>query len=140
MPTDGVPYWDTGAPRLHELGDYQGRPADPFNGKEPVDASAAAIAAQGLLRLGRRADAAGDEGSLLTAAGLTVTRTLLSEPYLSTDESHEGLLLHTVYHEPGGWDAGHGVGEACQWGDYHLRELALLVQRMADGGDDRFYL
>ena len=46
-PVDGVPYWDTGAPGLARLGDYLDRPADPFNDFEPVDSSAAAIAAQG---------------------------------------------------------------------------------------------
>jgi hypothetical protein len=49
---DGVCYWDTGAPGLAAMGDYLGRPADPYNEHEPVDASASAIAAQGLLRLG----------------------------------------------------------------------------------------
>src|SRR5580658_5340868 len=34
-PTDGVPYWDTGAPNLHKLGDWAGRPADPYNEFEP---------------------------------------------------------------------------------------------------------
>ncbi len=51
-PTDGIPYWDTGAPNLHKLGDWASRPSDPFNQYEPVDSSAAAIAAQGLLRYG----------------------------------------------------------------------------------------
>src|SRR5262249_17081880 len=50
--TDGIPMWDTGAPNLHRLGDYLRRPANPFNQWEPVDSSAAAIAAQGLWRLG----------------------------------------------------------------------------------------
>ena len=30
-PTDGIPYWDTGAPNLHRLGNYLDCPADPFN-------------------------------------------------------------------------------------------------------------
>ena len=49
---DGIPYWDTGAPQIHKLGNYQELPADPFNKYEPVDSSAAAIGAQGFIRLG----------------------------------------------------------------------------------------
>lgn len=132
-PTDGVPYWDTGAPQLHHLGDYLGRPADPFNDHEPVDASAAAIAAQGLLRLGRYL---GESGARYWQAGLTVAQTLTAEPYLSHDPAHQGLLLHSVYHRPNGWDHipdGRRVpcGESSMWGDYHLRELALYLQRAA---------
>lgn len=137
-PVDGIPYWDTGAPGLVQLGDYLNRPADPFNDHEPVDSSAAAIAAQGLLRLGRYLERHGDKeaGQRYTAAGLTTSRTLFAEPYLSTDPNHEGLLLHTVYHRPNGWDhipAGRKVpsGEAAMWGDYHLRELALYLLRLA---------
>ncbi|MBL7044614.1 MAG: glycosyl hydrolase, partial [Pirellulaceae bacterium] len=135
--TDGVPYWDTGAPGLAELGDYQNRPADPFNDHEPVDSSAAAIAAQGLLRLGRYLQAAGDtdNGARYWQAGLTVLRTLLDEPYVSVDPNHEGLLLHAVYHRPRGWDhvpegAKTPRGESCMWGDYHLREVALYAHRV----------
>jgi hypothetical protein len=138
---DGVPYWDTGAPGLARLGDYLARPADPFNDHEPVDSSAAAISAQGLLRLGNWLVASGepDQGRHYRQAGLTVARTLLAEPYLSTDANHEGLLLHAVYHRPNGWDhvpPGRKVpcGESCQWGDYHLLELALMIQREAQGG------
>lgn len=136
---DGVPYWDTGAPGLSSLGDWGARPADPFNDVEPVDSSAAAIAAQGLLRLGRVL--ADDEGSAYTQTGLRVLSTLLDEqgPYLSVDDRHQGLLLHSVYHRPNGWDhvpAGARIprGESSQWGDYHLREAALLVRRLATGG------
>ncbi|MFZ1054118.1 MAG: glycosyl hydrolase [Opitutaceae bacterium] len=138
-PTDGVPYWDTGAPGLVRLGAYLERPADPFNDHEPVDSSAAAIAAQGLVRLGRhlrarRPSAAGDR---YLAAGLTIARTIFSEPYLSTSPRHQGLLLHSVYHRPKGWDCvppGRKVpcGESSMWGDYHARELALLIKRMAE--------
>ena len=139
-PADGVPYWDTGAPGLPALGDYLGRPADPFNAHEPVDSSAAAIGAQGLLRLGKYlADRAVADGRRYIQAGLSVTRTLLGHPYLSEDPAHQGLLLHTVYHRPAGWDhvpPGSTIprGESAMWGDYHLRELGLYVQRIAGGG------
>ena len=135
-PTCGVPYWDTGAPDLHRLGDYLGRPADPFNPHEPVDSSAAAIAAQGLLRLGRYlGHNEGEDGRRYFQAGLKVLDTLFDEPYLSTSPDHQGLLLHSVYHWPNGWDhvpEGQEVacGEATMWGDYHAREAALYVQRL----------
>jgi hypothetical protein len=143
-PTCGVPYWDTGAPGLANMGDYLARPADPRNDHEPVDSSAAAIAAQGLLRLANVLESRGEsaDASRYRQAGLTVLRTLLDEPYLSTDANHEGLLLHTIYHRPRGWDhipAGSKIprGEACMWGDYHLREVGLYVQRLARG--DTYY-
>jgi hypothetical protein len=133
---DGIPYWDTGAPGLEALGDWRGHPADPFNDQEPVDSSAAAIACQGLLRLGRVLT--GDEAERYVQAGLQVLDTLIDEhgPYVGGDASHEGLLLHSIYHRPMGWDfvpSGSKIprGESCQWGDYHLREAALYVRRLA---------
>lgn len=129
--SDGVPYWDTGAPGLAQLGDWRGRPADPFNDHEPVDSSAAAIAAQGLLRLGRRLG-----NDRYWSAGLTVAATIFDEPYLSADPAHQGLLLHSIYHRPNGWDfipPGRRIpcGEASMWGDYHARELALYLLRIS---------
>jgi unsaturated chondroitin disaccharide hydrolase len=190
---DGIPFWDTGAPNLHKLGDYTAVAADPYNAHEPVDASAAAIAAQGLIRLGHYLGARGvAEGGVVAAsggqtpdgksatagtesgaenviiqpsgqiaparkpgtpasvqsprplrtgtdylqAGLTVARTLLDEPYLSTRPDHQGLLLHSVYHKPNGWDfipPGHTIecGESSMWGDYHVRELMHYIGRIA---------
>jgi len=135
-PADGVSYWDQGAPNLHRLGDYLDRPADPFNEYEPVDSTASAITAQGLLRLARflrRRGAEGDAGRY-EAAGLVTAQALLTEPYLSVDPNHQGLLLHSIYHEPNGWDhrpvpgkAAHG--ESSMWGDYHLMELGVYLQR-----------
>ena len=136
-PADGIPYWDTGAPGLARMGDYLGRPADPFNEHEPVDSSAATIAAQGLLRLGRYLEgkARAEEGRRYWQAGLTVANTLFGEPYLSTGPNHQGLILHSVYHRPNGWDhvpKGSKIprGESSMWGDYHARELALYLQRI----------
>ena len=144
-PADGIPYWDTGAPELYRLGNgCLGRPADPFNDYEPVDSSAAAIAAQGLLRLGACLKGRGDteSGSRYWQAGLTVLKSLFDEPYLSDESSHQGLILHSVYHRPNGWDhipEGRKVpcGESSMWGDYHAREVALYVQRAIE---DKPYL
>jgi unsaturated chondroitin disaccharide hydrolase len=131
---DGICYWDTGAPNLHRLGDWQATQADPYNQFEPVDSSASAIAAQGLIRLGH---ALGQAGTTYLQAGLTVVQTLLQEPYLSTDPQHEGILLHSIYHRPNGWDyvpqgAAIPYGESSMWGDYHMLELALLISRLAE--------
>ncbi|MCU0340195.1 MAG: glycosyl hydrolase [Spirosomaceae bacterium] len=151
-PTDGVCYWDTGAPNLHRLDHYLDRPADPFNDHEPVDSTASAIGLQGLLRLGQylmampsrtidwgngRQATAQELGQQYWQAGLTVLNRLLEEPYLSTDAAHQGLLLHSIYHHPNGWDyvpAGSRIpyGESSMWGDYHIREAALYVQRIIE--------
>jgi unsaturated chondroitin disaccharide hydrolase len=137
---DGICYWDTGAAQMHCLGDWQTRAADPFNGFEPVDSSASAIAAQGLIRLGHFL---GKKGQAYTQAGLTVVRRLLEEPYLAIDPEHEGILLH-IYHRPNGWDyvpAGAKIpyGESSMWGDYHLLEALLLVRKMADASYYTFF-
>ena len=133
--------WDTGAPNLHRLpSNYLSKSSDPYNPHEPVDSSAAAIAAQGLIRLGNYLTSTSDKknGARYHQAGLTIARSLLGEPYLSTNAKHQGLLLHSVYHRPNGWDyiaPGQKVpnGESSMWGDYHLRELALLILREARG-------
>jgi unsaturated chondroitin disaccharide hydrolase len=127
---DGIPYWDTGAPGLENLSGWRGHAADPFNDYEPVDSSAAVIAAQGLLRLGRvlnRND--------YQQAGLTIAATAFDAPYLSIGTSHQGLVLHSIYHRPNGWDhipKGKKIpcGEASMWGDYHALELALYILRL----------
>jgi hypothetical protein len=136
---DGVPYWDAGAPGLAALADWRERPANPFNEHEPVDSSAAVIAAQGLLRLAHFLSRRGEDAVRYEQAGLCILDTLFDEtgPYLSTDPHHQGLLLHSVYHWPNGWDyvppgASTPRGESSQWGDYHAREAALYVKRLAE--------
>lgn len=143
-PVDGIPYWDTGAPGLAFLSGYLTQPADPYNDYEPVDSSAAAIAAQGLLRLGKYLRDKGDilDGNRYWQAGLTVLDTLFDEPYLSTGADHQGLILHSIYHRPNGWDhipAGSKIpnGESSMWGDYHAREVALYLQRIIN--QDTYY-
>lgn len=139
-PVDGIPYWDTGALNLHCLNNYLERNADPYNNYEPVDSSAAAIGAQGLFRLGRYLNQKGfsEEAQKYRQAGLTVINTLLEEPYLSVDPAHQGILLHSVYHRPNGWDhipEGSKIpcNESSMWGDYHMREAALYLSRIVFG-------
>ena len=134
---DGIPFWDTGAPGLVNLPDYGETVSDPFNAHEPVDSSAAAISAQGLLRLGIHFGVDTALGGRYFNAGLAVTKTLLSTPYISDDPKHQGLLLHSVYHRPNGWDyipEGQSVpcGESSMWGDYHMMELAVYLKRLID--------
>lgn len=143
-PADGIPYWDTGAPNLYKLGDYIDKPADPFNDFEPVDSSAAAIAAQGLLRLGNylRKNGEEEQGLQYWQAGLTVLNTLFDDPYLSRDENHQGLILHSIYFRPNGWDfipKGSKIpnGESSMWGDYHAREAALYLNGVIN--NDPYY-
>jgi len=134
---DGIPYWDTGAPQLHKLDNWANKPADPFNDFEPVDSSAAAIAAQGLWRLGNHLQGRHENAEQAVGyrqAALTIANTLFDEPYLSSKPQHQGLILHSVYHRPRGWDyipPGRRIpcGESSLWGDYHARELALLLLR-----------
>ena len=122
--------------------DWRDRPADPFNDHEPVDSSAAAIAAQGLLRLGHCLSARGHETEArrYEQAGLLSPRrsSMRADPISAAIPAHQGLLLHSVYHWPNGWDhvpAGARTprGESSQWGDYHARELALYIKRLAAG-------
>ena len=136
---DGIPYWDTGAPGLVDLPDWRKKKSDPFNAHEPIDSSAAAIGAQGLLRLGNylRKNKA-DDAEKYWSAGLTVANTLFDNPYLSSSANHQGLILHSIYHRPNGWDhipADSKVpnGEACMWGDYHARELAFYLKEVIEG-------
>ena len=136
---DGIPFWDTGAPGVAQFGNIRNHPSDPHNDVESLDSSAAAICAQGYLRLGNyllsRRDP--ENGVRYKAAAYTIARALFAEPYLSTDPRHQGLVLHSIYHNPNGWD--HiprtrkiACGESSMWGDYHAMELALLIKREAE--------
>jgi len=135
---DGIPYWDTGAPGLIHLRDWRNKNSDPLNDWEPIDSSAAAIGAQALLRLGNYLRLKNDsEADKYWSAGLTVTNRLFTSPYLSSNSDHQGLILHTIYHRPNGWDhipEGSKIpnGESCMWGDYHARELALYLKRIIE--------
>ena len=106
-----------------------------------MDSSAAAIAAQGLIRLGQFL---GEKGTQYSKAGITIAKSLFSEPYLSMDPNHHGLILHSIYHRPNGWDHvpdGSKIpnGESSMWGDYHARELAFYISKLSQSEDYHFF-
>ena len=106
-PIDGIPYWDTGAPGLAQHGRLPGPPgravqrARAGRQQRRGDRRAGPAAARRLSQRRGRSR----KGRPLLPGGLDRRAARSSrEPYLSTDPDHEGLILHSVYHRPNGWD------------------------------------
>jgi unsaturated chondroitin disaccharide hydrolase len=95
-------------------------PNDYDDPRRPVlyDSSAAAIAASGLLNLGKIVQDP-VHASRYRAAALTSLFTLTGSDYLAADTpGWEGILKHGVYHQP----KGIGVDESVMWGEYFFVE------------------
>ena len=128
-------------PGWSQLGAWRERPADPFNDHEPVDSSAAAIACQGLVRLGTWLRAAGEAGRRALPgcrAGRALAPARGALPAARATATRGCCFTRSIT-GPNGWDhvpAGRSVpcGESSMWGDYHLREAALHAQRLMGGG------
>lgn len=85
LPEDSVPYWDFRLPQ------WAG---------EPRDASAAAIAASGLMELARLADHPSERGFYRDAAFKLVRA--LTNGYVSFGDDEEGIVLHGTGNRPTG--------------------------------------
>src|SRR5262249_46150160 len=102
-PDDGIPFWDYGAPNIPD---------------EPLDSSAAAIAAGALWKLKDIARTKREPATYRKAA-LAILDTLVGDAFLGAHEpEYEGILRHGVYHRPMNW----GVDESVMWGDYFFME------------------
>ncbi len=111
-PKHGVPPWDYDAP-----------------GEQPLDSSAAAIAASGLFDLAEQTELVADQARYRQAAHGTLA-TLCSDDFLATSRpGWEGILLHGVYHLPKQL----GVDESVAWGDHFFVEA--LVKALAGRSD-----
>lgn len=110
LPANGVPPWDFSDP-------------DP---QSPLDSSASAIAALGVLILSRiHPDPSARERYV--ALGVSVLRSL-HQQCINRSESAEGILLHSCYSRPHGL----GLDGATAWGDFFCGlALALATRQLS---------
>jgi unsaturated chondroitin disaccharide hydrolase len=84
----------------------------------PYESSAAAIAANGLLRLAKLTEELG-RAERYRAYAKNVLATLCTSEFLAVETpGWEGILKHASYHERKGL----GVDESVMWGDYFFVE------------------
>ena len=99
---------------------------------EPWEASAAAIAAAGLLHLAASLD--GADADTYRRYALTILHTLRGSEFLAVDTPHwEGILRHATYHQRNGL----GIDESVMWGDYYLVEALHMASALPTGTADR---
>jgi unsaturated chondroitin disaccharide hydrolase len=109
VPDDMVPLWDFDVPD---------------DGHQPLDSSAAAIAASGLWDL---SEAVSDqaERQRYRQAALATLETLCSDRFLAASRPEwEGILMHGVYH----LHKGLGVDESVAWGEHFFVEALVKAQ------------
>ena len=110
MPSDGVPYWDYGAPG------------------EERDSSAASVMASGLLELSTFVD--GEKGAKYRAFAVKQLLSLCSDAYFAKPgENGDWLLKHGVGHKPAGGE----IDVPLDYGDYYFLEALLRFRRLAGG-------
>jgi unsaturated chondroitin disaccharide hydrolase len=99
LPADGIPYWDFNAP---------------VTATTPKDSSAAAIAADALLRLAKLIPGTADATRYQNTAEQILT-TLASPAYLAEGSKSGGILLHGAL-----WVAKGETNESLSFGDYYF--------------------
>lgn len=110
LPADHIPFWDFRAPGIPD---------------EPRDASAAAIAASGLLELSTFAPDS-SESRRLFAAAESILQSLASPPYSSAGTSSRGIVLHSVTSKPVNIE----VDVSLIYADYYFLEALLRYRKM----------
>lgn len=110
LPADKIPYWDFNAPNIPDV---------------PRDASAAAIAASGLLELSQYS---GEKGKVYRKAAVHILNSLASPAYLAKPgNNHHFILMHSTGHLPGGSE----IDVPLVYADYYFMEGLL---RLGAGG------
>lgn len=112
LPADGICHWDLIF----------------TSGEQERDSSGAAIAACGLLELGKQLPLSDPLRADYERAALGMVGEL-AQRYVNVDGAPgSGLLKHAVYHKPQGM----GVNESCIWGDYFYLEALVRLTRPWD--------
>ncbi|WP_430933900.1 glycoside hydrolase family 88 protein [Saccharicrinis sp. 156] len=112
MPEDGIPFWDFDDPRIP---------------KAPKDASAAAIAACGMLELSNQVEERELAHKYKNAAE-TLLSTLSSDKYWSR-ETNNAILLHSTGNHPRNSE----IDVPIIYADYYFMEALLRLKRMDEG-------
>jgi uncharacterized protein YyaL (SSP411 family) len=109
MPSDGIPYWDYGAPG------------------EERDTSAAAVMASGLLELSKYVSS--DKGREYRAFAVKQLLSLASNEYFAAQGENGGFILkHGVGHKPGKSE----IDVPLNYGDYYFLEALLRFKAMSE--------
>ncbi|MDC7676287.1 glycoside hydrolase family 88 protein [Asticcacaulis machinosus] len=90
------------------------------------DSSAAAIAACGLLELGKSLPLSDTDSPAYRGTAIAMVESLIRLYAATPDDEGAGLLKHGVYHMP----KGIGVDEYCLWGDYFYLEALTRLTRI----------
>ena len=108
LPADKIPYWDFNAPNIPN---------------EERDASAAAIAASGMLELSQYVK----NGKIYFQAAETILNSLSSPAYLAkTGANNDFILMHSVGHKP----AKSEIDVPLVYGDYYYIEGLLRYEKL----------
>jgi unsaturated chondroitin disaccharide hydrolase len=114
LPKDGIPYWDFEDPAIPDA---------------PKDASAAAVAASGMLELSTFMK---DE-QLKTKyknAAVALLEKLSSDEYLSNDKN-QAFLLHSTGHHPNGTE----IDGSIIYADYYYLEALIRLKKIITGNN-----
>ncbi|MEP5364792.1 MAG: glycoside hydrolase family 88 protein [Reichenbachiella sp.] len=109
LPEDGIPYWDFNDPDISHA---------------PKDASAAAIAACGMLELAELLDDPQEKSKYKSAAIALIDR-LSTDEYLSRAQN-PAILLHSTGHKPKGKE----IDVPIIYADYYFMEALLRLRKL----------
>ncbi|CAM4205294.1 glycoside hydrolase family 88 protein [Zobellia roscoffensis] len=109
LPEDGIPYWDFDDPKIPE---------------SPKDASAAAVAACGMLELSELVEEEAQKEKYFNAAKKLI-EILSTDAYLSGD-TNQALLLHSTGHHPRNSE----IDMPIVYADYYYMEALLRLKKL----------